>query len=415
MRLNYLSLTNFRNYARLELRLAGRLTVIQGANAQGKTNLLEAIHLLATGRSPRAVTERELIGWLALESALPYARFEAEIGEGKRSQKLELVLELARTAGTGGSNGPGVRKQVRINGVPKRALDLVGRLRVVLFLPEDVSLVAGAPAERRRYLDIALCQIAPAYCRALSEYNKVLTQRNALLKRLRDEGGDGRQLGFWNSRAAEHGSLLIHQRLLAIRDLDRLAAERQAELTAGREALHLAYLPGIDLNAPARGGNATGPRRKLSEIPEAYLALSLEEIQARFLAQLHHIQAREIAAGTCLAGPHRDDMSFSVDGHDLRAFGSRGQQRTSALALKLAEVQLMQTATGESPLLLLDDVMSELDIHRRQTLLGALASVTQAVVTTTDWTDFSPELLEQAQTLHVTSGVLSPADEIGHS
>ena len=139
MHLNYLSLTNFRNYARLELSLSDRLTVVQGANAQGKTNLLEAIHLLATGRSPRAVAERELINWLALESPLPYARLAGEIGAGKDAQKLELVLEPAAN----GKDGPTVRKQVRINGTPKRALDLVGRLRVVLFLPEDVSLVAG--------------------------------------------------------------------------------------------------------------------------------------------------------------------------------------------------------------------------------------------------------------------------------
>ncbi|MEJ5199128.1 MAG: AAA family ATPase, partial [Anaerolineae bacterium] len=173
MRLNHLSLTNFRNYVRLELSLAERLTVIQGANGQGKTNLLEAIHLLATGRSPRAAAERELISWLALEGPLPYARLAGDIGSGPLAEKLELVLELAAN---GGVNGPTVRKQVRINGAAKRGIDLVGHLRVVLFLPEDVSLVAGAPAERRRYLDIALCQISAVYCRALSEYNRGLTQ-----------------------------------------------------------------------------------------------------------------------------------------------------------------------------------------------------------------------------------------------
>ena len=243
MRLNHLSLTNFRNYARLELSLPDRLMIIQGANAQGKTDLLEAIHLLATGRSPRAVAERELINWLALETPLPYARLVGEIGEGKDAQKLELVLE---PAGNGSSNGPTVRKQIRINGVAKRGMDLVGRLRVVLFLPEDVSLVAGAPAGRRRYLDIALCQIAPSYYRALSEYNRATSQRNALLRRLRDEGGDRGQLAFWDAQMAEHGSLLIHRRSHAIQELDRSAGERQAELTAGGERLHLGYLPSPD-------------------------------------------------------------------------------------------------------------------------------------------------------------------------
>jgi DNA replication and repair protein RecF len=407
VRLNYLSLTNFRNYTRLELSLPDRLTVIQGGNAQGKTNLLEAIHLLATGRSPRAGAERELINWLALEGSLPYARLAGEIGAGKEAQKLELVLELAPN---GGNNGPAVRKQVRINGVPKRTLDLVGRLRVVLFMPEDVSLVTGAPNERRRYLDIALCQIEPAYCRALSEYNRAVAQRSALLKRLRDFGGDPGQLAFWDAQMAEHGSVLIARRVLAIRDLDRLAAERHRELTGGSERLRLGYLPSVDPHfAPepeVRERNMRG-KRHLAEIPVVYQAVSPEELQNRYLAQLRRAHAHEIAAGSCLLGPHRDDLGFTVDGRDLRPFGSRGQQRTAALALKLAEVQMMQESTGESPLLLLDDVMSELDSARRRALLDVLAGVAQAIVTTTDWSDFSPELLVQARTLQVERGAIS--------
>jgi DNA replication and repair protein RecF len=417
--LNHLSLTNFRNYARLELELSGRLTVIQGANGQGKTNLLEAIHLLATGRSPRATVERELINWLTAESALPYARLTGDIGEGRAAEKLELVLEL----GTNGvSAGPTVRKQVRINGVAKRGIDLVGHLRVVLFLPEDVGLVAGAPSERRRYLDIALCQIAPSYCRALGEYNRVVTQRNALLRRLRDEGGDPGQLTFWDTRLAEHGSILIHRRSLAVETLDRIAAERHLELTggsslAGGERLHLGYLPSPDPAAQAHGSSLQGEaarqqralqKQRLAEGRPAYHAMTPEAIREGFMAYLRHIRAREIASGACLVGPHRDDIAFTVDGHDLRAFGSRGQQRTAALALKLAELRMMRDETGDSPLLLLDDVMSELDATRRRTLLEALAGADQALVTTTDWSDFSEELLAQACRLAVERGTLSP-------
>ncbi len=407
MRLNHLSLTNFRNYARLELSLPDRLTVFQGANAQGKTNLLEAIHLLATGRSPRATAERELINWLALEDPLPYARLVGEIGEGRAAQKLELVLELVAN---GGSNGPRVRKQVRIDGVPKRALDLVGRLRVVLFLPEDLSLVTGGPAGRRRYLDIALCQIAPTYCRALSGYNRAVSQRNALLKRLREHGGDPGQLAFWNTRLAEHGSVLAHRRAQAIRALDRNAAERHLALTAGVERLRLAYLPSPDLAlTPEENLRRAG---HLAEAGPVYHARAREEFQERFLTQLRGIQSREIAAGTSLIGPHRDDMAFAVDDRDLRTFGSRGQQRTATLALKLAELQMMQDETGESPLLLLDDVMSELDATRRHMLLDALAGVAQALVTTTDWGDFSPELLAQARTMRVEGGRVLPVEQV---
>ena len=399
MRLNSLSLTNFRNYVRLELRLPGRLTVLQGANAQGKTALLEAIHLLATGRSPRAGAERELINWLALESALPYARLEAEMGEGREAQKLELVLELVP-----GGNGNGiVRKQVRINGVPKRALDLVGRLRVVLFLPEDISLVAGAPAERRRYLDIMLCQVAPAYTRALAEYNRALAQRNALLRRLRDEGGDPGQLAFWDGQMAEHGGVLLHRRAQAVNDLDRLAAERHRDLTGGAERLRLAYLPSPD---PARTTAARPPAEGNSV---AYDGMSREQIARWLSGLLLGARGRDIAAGSSLIGPHRDDLAFSVEAHDLRTFGSRGQQRTGALALKLAEVQMMREETGDTPLLLLDDVMSELDATRRQAMLAALAEVDQALVTTTDWSDFTPELLAQARQWRVEAGTLNVA------
>jgi DNA replication and repair protein RecF len=380
VRLNHLSLTNFRNYSRLELSLPARLSLFQGSNAQGKTNLLESIHLLATARSPRAAAERELINWLALQSALPYARLAAEISDGQRTDRLELVLELN---GNGGA-GPIIRKQVRINGVAKRSLDLIGRLRVVLFLPEDVSLVAGSPGERRRYLDIALCQIDPVYCRSLTDYNKALQQRNALLKRLRDEGGDAGQLAFWDDQLAAHGGQVLVRRGQAVEALDAIARQRHRELSGGAEWLKLTYLP-----SPV--------------LPSA----TPHEAAELFAARLKTTRSRDIAAGASLSGPHRDDLTFLAEERDLRAYGSRGQQRTAALALKLAEVQLMRDVTGESPLLLLDDVMSELDEVRRHALRDALEGVDQALVTTTDWEDFSPELLAHAHRYRVEAGRLA--------
>ena len=402
MRLNHLSLTQFRNYARLELTLHHRITVVQGVNAQGKTNLLEAVHLLATGRSPRASAEREMISWLALDGPLPYARLCAEIGEGKDAETLELIMELAPN---GGSHGPAIRKQVRIDGAPKRALDLIGRLRVVLFLPEDVSLVVGGPAERRRYLDIALCQISPLYCRALSEYNKTLAQRNALLRRLRDVGGDPAQLGFWDTQMVEHGITVLHQRCQAVATLEELAASRHRDLSGGKEQLHLSYLPNPDPEVALDVASSVR-RRRLSETRVTYQAVNVDAWRDVFVMQLRQVRNREVASGVCLIGPHRDDMVFSVDGRDARVFGSRGQQRTAALAVKLAEVELMRQMTGASPLLLLDDVMSELDMTRRHTLLDALSGIEQAIVTTTDWEDFSPTLLAQAHRLTVERGVL---------
>ena len=397
MRLHHLSLTNFRNYARLELSLPARLSVFQGANAQGKTNLLEAIHLLATARSPRAAAERELINWLALEGPLPYARLAAEVGDGQTVERLELVLELS----TNGSGlGPLVRKQVRINGVAKRGLDLIGRLRVVLFMPEDVSLVAGAPGERRRYLDIALCQIDHAYCRALAAYNKILAQRNALLKRLRDEGGDAGQLGFWDEQMAEHGARVLGRRARAVCALDDLARTRHRELSGGSEWLALTYLPSPALPAGTAGRPDAANGRAYAETP-------LETIRESVAAHLRAQRSRDISAGATLSGPHRDDLAFLTDGRDLRTYGSRGQQRTAVLSTKLAEVQMMREVTGESPLLLLDDVMSELDGARRHAMLDALAGVDQALVTATDWSDFSEELLANCRRYHVDAGRLT--------
>jgi len=223
LHLTHLALTNFRNYTRLELDLPPGVTLLQGDNAQGKTSLLEAIHYLATGRAPQAEVERELINWLASDDPLPFAKVAAEVAHDHEVQRIEITL----LAANGSGQTPGFRKQVRINGVPRRAIDLVGTLRVVLFIPQDIDLVAGAPARRRRYLDVALCQMNPLYCRALASYNQALAQRNALLRTLRERGGDPQQLHFWDDQLAEHGARIIAERQRLIVALD-LEARRRA-------------------------------------------------------------------------------------------------------------------------------------------------------------------------------------------
>ncbi len=399
MRLHHLSLVNYRNYVRLELDFPSRITLLQGANAQGKTNLLEAIHYLATGRAPQAGAERELVNWLALEDLLPHARVAAEITHDHEKEKLEITLVPV--------NGPGrqtnFRKQVRINGVARRALDLVGHLRVVLFVPQDIELVAGPPGHRRRYLDVALCQMDRAYCRALARYNQVLTHRNALLRTLREQGGPPGQLQFWDEQLAELGAHLMAKRQRLVLHLDVEARERHKGLTEGRERLQLRYLPSFDPTLPSPAGGQSPLNLEIERDPAALLS-DVDELRERFAAHLEASRERDVAAGMTLTGPHRDDMRFTVGGHDLRVYGSRGQQRTAALALKLAEVQVMTRETGEPPVLLLDDVMSELDATRRRMLLGALEGVSQAVVTTTDWGDFSPAFRAQARLLRVSDG-----------
>lgn len=408
----HLSLTHFRNYQHLELDFSSRLTLLRGDNAQGKTNLLEAIYLLSTSKPVHAQTEREVVDWQAEEEPIPYCRVAAQVMSHQKSETRLLELEIVYVPRSDGVN---FSKQVKINGVNKRSMDLVGLLRSVLFLPEDVALVAGAPSERRRYLDIALCQIDPGYCRALSAYQKVVTQRNSLLKTLRDQGVQATssavdaQLGFWDEKLIQHGAAVLAKRQSYVIELDSLARLRHADLTAGREALCVEYVPTFNFGPMDedefrcwKAGEMNGGR---NHVPAH--SVDAQTITGLYEMKLHRRRSRELAAGATLYGPHRDDLRFLADGRDLRTYGSRGQQRSAALSLKLAEVQAMMKATGSSPLLLLDDVMSELDAKRRGTLLEALGEVDQAVLTTTDWDDFSPEFRAAAQCLRVETGQIT--------
>jgi DNA replication and repair protein RecF len=406
--LAHLSLTNFRNYSRLELDLGRGVTLVQGENAQGKTSLLEAMAYLATARSLLANAERELVSWLAWDEPLPFARLVGDLEGSGRKQRIEVTL---MQTGASASGSPQLRKEVRINGVNRRAIDLVGQMPTVLFLPQDIELISGSPSVRRRYMDIALCQMSAAYCRELSAYNKVLQQRNALLKLLRERDGNREQLAFWNEALVEHGSVLMAQRSAFLSELEAEANLRQQALTDGRERLAIHYLASVDGLSEERGESGEQAEQQeggwFYESSPAYLTQDQAAIAAVFRRELAERRTREIAAGASLVGPHRDDVGFSTQQRNLRTYGSRGQQRTAALAVKLAEVAVMQRTLGAPPLLLLDDVMSELDSSRRSMLLGALQGVDQAVVTTTDWEDFSPPFRAQARCLRVAEGLVT--------
>jgi DNA replication and repair protein RecF len=403
MVLTRLSLINFRNYVRLALDLPPGPVLLRSDNAQGKTNLLEAIYYLATTRSTFARAERQLVNWEAMErDPLPFARLEGHICRNSNTFQIDITL-LPGEKGT-------VRKEMRLNGVKKRALDVVGQLNAVIFLPEDIELVTGSPSLRRRYLDATLCQIDPPYCRALAQYNKVLSQRNALLKQLAEQGGGkvppnwgDDQLLFWDDQLAEQGATLIVTRQEAITELDHLGRDRYRLLGEQSEVFRLHYAPSFD----PRHRPLLDYQRPLSLeelLPSAQTQLSLAEVSEAFKSHLRQARREEIARGVTVVGPHRDDIHFTVDGVDMTLYGSRGQQRTTALALKLAEVDLMHQITGETPLLLLDDVMSELDAGRRARVMGMVDGVEQAIITTTDWTDFTDEFRVQAHLLQLTAG-----------
>jgi DNA replication and repair protein RecF len=396
--ISQLSLVNYRNYSRLTLDLPAGPILLRGDNAHGKTNLLEAIYFLSTTRSPHARADQQLINWLILrQETIPFTRVEATIHTGQEPFQITITIVRERD---------NIRKDIRLNGVKKRAMDVIGKLTTVMFLPEDIELVTGPPATRRRYLDSALCQIDPVYCRALSRYNKILTQRNALLKELYKRNGKSDQLLYWDEQLAHEGAILVSARHNTISDLDTVARQRHRELSGGKEGLRLHYAPSFDPHQRPK------PDYQLPLIMEELTSYTtaappVKEVRETFLTHLQKNHRDEINRGVTLVGPHRDDFHFLVDGIDMTLYGSRGQQRTAALSAKLAEVSLMQASTGETPVLLLDDVMSELDADRRRQVIAIVDRVGQAMLTTTDWDDYPADFRRRAKLYAVAMGQLT--------
>lgn len=398
MLIRHLSLTNFRLYARLEAGLPAGPLILVGANAQGKTSLLEAVYYLATGQSHHATSDRQLINFLTLRTeSLPFARIVAEaVGQQDATPKrLEIRLILDPTQ-TGESR---LRKEVLVNSVKRRVSDLAGQVNGVLFLPQDLTIIEGSPSDRRRYIDLALGQVDPTYAFALSEYSKVLTQRNALLKQLQERGGPDGQLEFWDDRLCEHGALIFNARAAALADLETLASAIHRDLTRGADGLRLAYHPAYD---PA--GAPEGQLGLPLDVPVHRVGLATADVQAGLRQRLQATRAEELARGMTLCGPHRDEIRFLANGIDLGTYGSRGQARTAVLALKLAEVEWMRTQSGEWPILLLDEVLAELDVNRRRELLARLGGAEQCLLTTTDLTLFPPDFVARATVWEVEAG-----------
>lgn len=347
MYLSSLHLHSFRNYRSLRVDFSPGLNVIYGDNAQGKTNLLEAVYFLATGKSHRTSRDQELIRE-GDEALLARAAVVRKTGE--------LNIELLY--------GQQSRKQLKINGIAERKITrLVGSLAAVFFSPDDLQLLKGPPSGRRRFLDIELSQISQTYLHHLITYNKVLAQRNTLLKQ---EGVDDALLGVYDEQLVAAGAQLIARRAEAVRRLSPIAAHFHATLAEGREELRLEYQSqGIE--------------------PGALTAV--DAVQDRLWAQVQRVRREERRRQVTLVGPHRDDVGFWISDRDARLYASQGQQRTAVLALKLAELQFMAEEIQEAPILLLDDVASELDPHRRHYLLHAVQEGIQTFVSCTDLED----------------------------
>jgi DNA replication and repair protein RecF len=364
-----LELEEFRSYRHLDLRLEPAGLRLVGPNASGKSTLLEAVAMLATTRSPRTTTERDVINWRSGEEfgLPPFVRIRGDVVRGDDETTVEIGMQVDAERPTA------TKKRIRVDERAVRSSGAVGRLRAVLFSPEDVALVTNPPAARRRYLDLTIAQIDPAYLRALARYARVLEQRNSLLKALHRERVAPRspqaagQLAFWDQQLVAEGAQVIAGRARFVDLLTARARERFAELSP-QGTFDVVYRSSVDV----RSNTGTA-------------SVSTAAIARDFQAQLESVRDDEARRGMSVVGPHRDDLGLLLEGVDLAAFGSRGQQRLAVVALKLAEIDVMTDVGGEPPVLLLDDVLSELDPRHRRLLREAAArGGAQVLVTTTD-------------------------------
>ncbi len=364
MRLTRLLLEDFRSYAKAELHPEPGLTIVAGPNGAGKTNLLEAVFVAVTGRSHRAGSDAELV-----RHSRPFARVRLDLTEpqGSATAKVELVLPADDAP-------PEIRKRVTVNGVPRRASAIGDTVRVDLFRPEEMLLLVGAPSERRRFMDAILAQRHRAAARDLAELGRVLAQRNALLRAIRREEATPDSLSFWDEQLAVVGARVLAARLALV-----------ADLAARIPALHDAVAPPDEQGEQVRLSYADTLKDAWPERPaEGGPPPPLEQLEAAYRRRIVDVREKELWNGVSLVGPHRDDLRVELAGREVATHASRGQQRTIILALKLAETDLRGAEDAPTPIVLLDDVFSELDADRSDRSLSLLLERGQVLVTMAD-------------------------------
>jgi len=346
LRIETLFLHNFRNYSRLQLSFDNHLNLFIGANAQGKTNLLEAINFLATGKSHRTRNEEEVVLWGA-DGCSVAAKVGYLYGEG--------ALKIAYLAAE-------KKKTYSVNGLTQKKSALSGKLTTVIFTPEDLAIVKGSPSNRRKFLDDEISKVSPVYEDDMNRYQHVLRQRNFLLKTHRKKILDSEELGSWNEQLAPLAAKIVSRRISVIHRLGLLSRLAQRRLTGRTESLDINYLSSFG----------------------AEISTDLPELKELFLKKLAEKKEQEARLGQTLIGPHRDDFQIFLNGREARLFASQGQQRSLVLSLKMAELEYIKGETGEFPVLLFDDVFSELDEQRRFALLEAIDGRVQTFITGTE-------------------------------
>ena len=371
MYLSKFSLEFYRNYPNLDVDFSRDVNIFLGQNAQGKTNLLESIYFLGLTRSHRTSNDKELI-----EFDADFARIKGHLHQSQ----IELDLEVRVTP---------KGKIAYINHLEQAKLsNYIGKMTAILFSPEDLNLIKGSPAIRRRFMDLEFGQISAEYLYFISQYRQVLKQKNNYLKQLAlNKTKDLVFLEVLSDQLAGLGAEIVHYRIKLINELNTRSKLAHEQISGTKEELELKY-------------SATG-----IEVDES---MSVENLYQNLLSAYETNQSKEIKSGTTLVGPHRDDLIFSINQQNAHLYGSQGQQRTVVLSIKLAEVQLIHQITGEYPILLLDDVMSELDVTRQTALLNYIHGKTQTFITTTDLAGISWEIIQKPKIFKIANGVLAP-------
>lgn len=398
MFLTHLSLTDFRIFSRFDQAVPLNSLILVGDNAQGKTSLLEAVYYLSTLDSFQASNSLDLINFSALQNNLAVCRIVADFR--KKDTDHHLEIRIIKDTNSNGNNS--IRKEVLLDGSQQKINSVIGTFNAVLFLPHMLQIVTGSPQLRRHYLNLTLAQVDPTYTESLTEYNKALTQRNALLKQLNERSGDVDQLSYWDEKITQAGAYIIYARIQAILDLGYIAAPIHQDLTRGEEILRLNYLPSFDPVVSPPGQIELPLENALDRS-----GVELKDIQDGYREKLLSSRSEDIYRGVTSQGPHRDEMRYLSNGIDLGNFGSRGQLRTAMLAIKLAEVNWLNEKNGDWPVLLLDEVLAELDDARRQDLLDRLAKTEQSLLTTTDLDLFSDEFKKSATQWKIKNGGLA--------
>lgn len=363
MYIKNLALKNYRNYESAGITFSEGINILYGDNAQGKTNILEAIYMAGTTKSHRGSRDREVIRFGEEESHI-----RADVVKNDMNRRIDMHLQKNKSKG------------IAVDMVPiRKSSELLGMIHMVFFSPEDLTIIKNSPAERRNFMDMELCQLDRMYVTYLTNYKKVLDQRNNLLKQIGFDRKKEDMLSVWNEQLVKYGIEIIRKRNDFIQMINEIIAGLHGELTSGRERLQLVY----DKNTEAED----------------------------FLTELENRQESDIRYQTTQTGPHRDDIIFYINDMDVRRFGSQGQQRTVALSLKLAEIELVKKLIHENPILLLDDVMSELDRNRRDALLDSIRDI-QTILTCTGYDDFIKERLKINRVYRIVAGTVQEENQV---